>query len=76
MPGVHLSGPALSGAVPTDAQIEVIERLPSECWPASLLRPAADGGPGIYPQMRLVAALPGSRHASANRESSRHEMQS
>jgi hypothetical protein len=43
------SGPALPGAVHADAQIEVIGRLPSECWPSSFLRPAADGSPGIYP---------------------------
>jgi hypothetical protein len=47
--GARLSGPALPGAVHADAQIEVIGRLPSECWPSSFLRPAADGSPGIYP---------------------------
>ncbi len=29
--GAHQSGPALPGAVPADAQIEVIGRLPGEC---------------------------------------------
>jgi hypothetical protein len=29
--GVHQGGPALPGAVPADAQIEVIGRLPGEC---------------------------------------------